>query len=88
MAYTSEERETVCTYDNVSGAWTVYTSVQKHITKLNKIAKPYWEEKEGDRVTAAKWKLNGNQVRFAMERQISDEQRAAMAERARQRFGN
>ncbi|MED5015955.1 hypothetical protein P9847_01405 [Paenibacillus chibensis] len=87
MTYTSEERETICRYDHVDNNWDVYSCVQKHMTKLNKIAKPYWEEKEGDRVTAAKWKLNGSQVRFAMERQISDEQRAAMAERARERFG-
>lgn len=86
--YTNEERETICRYDYIDDNWDVYTCVQKHMTKLYKIAQPYWEEKaEGsDRVTAAKWKLNGNQVRFAVERQYTDEQRAAMAERARQRF--
>ena len=86
--YTNEERETICRYDSIDDNWDVYTCVQRHMTKLYKIAQPYWEEKTdgSDRVTAAKWKLNGNQVRFAVERQYTDEQRAAMAERARERF--
>ncbi|PQP89678.1 hypothetical protein [Paenibacillus sp. AR247] len=88
MKYTNEERETVCVYDHIDNSWYVYTCVPKHLTKLNKIAMPYWEEKDGDRVTAAKWKLNEKQVRFAMERKISEEQRAAMSERARKRFGS
>ncbi|MHA2852863.1 hypothetical protein ACXZ7E_02665 [Paenibacillus lautus] len=87
-AYTNEERETICRFDQIDNNWDIYTCVQKHMTRLYKIAQPYWEERvEGsDRVTAARWKLNGNQVRFAVERQYTDEQRAAMAERARERF--
>ncbi|MEK5641930.1 hypothetical protein BK138_08560 [Paenibacillus rhizosphaerae] len=90
MKYTNEERETVCVYDHVDNKWDVYTCVQKHLTKLNKIATPYWEEKDGEsgRVTAGRWKLNSSQVRFAVERQFTDEQRAAMSERARKRFGS
>lgn len=87
MRYTSEERETVCTYDNVTDLWTVYTCVQKHITKLMKIAEPVWIEKEDDRISAARWELSGSQVLFAMKRRYSKEKREKMAELARERFG-
>ncbi|MGO4346325.1 hypothetical protein AB4Z45_12630 [Paenibacillus sp. MCAF9] len=83
MAYSNEEQETVCVYDKIDNVWDVYTCVQKHITKLSKIAMPYWEEKEGDRVVAAKWKMKGNQVRFATEiiTKMSDERREASRQR-------
>lgn len=64
--YTKEEKETVCVYDFINNTWDIYSCVPRHITKLRKIAEPYWEEKGGNRVIAAKWKLNGNQVRFAI----------------------
>lgn len=37
MSYSSEERETVCVYDKIDDRWDVYSCVQKHMTKLNKI---------------------------------------------------
>lgn len=66
MVYSSEEKETSCLYDYINEQWNVYSSVPVHIRKLIKIAKPYWEEREGKRIIAAKWSLNSNQVRFAM----------------------
>jgi hypothetical protein len=66
MAYLSEEKETTCVYDYIKEQWRVYSCVPIHIRKLFKIAEPYWEEKVGKRVIAAKWMLNGNQVRFAI----------------------
>lgn len=65
MNYPNEEKETTCVFDYLDNKWEVYSCVPKHIRKLSKIAEPYWTEKDGDRVTAAKWKLNSNQVRFA-----------------------
>jgi hypothetical protein len=67
MQYSNEEKETTCVYDYIDNEWNIYSCVPRHMTKLRKIAAPYWEEKDGDRVTAAKWKLKGNQVRFALE---------------------
>lgn len=67
MGYSAEEKETTCLYDYLADEWTVYTCVPRHMTKLRKIAEPIWEEKDGDRVTAAKWRLKGNQVRFSVE---------------------
>ncbi|WP_019913195.1 hypothetical protein [Paenibacillus sp. HW567] len=79
MQYSAEERETTCVYDYIAGTWTVYTCVPTHMTKLRKIAQPIWEEKDGDRVTAAKWLLKSNQVRFAQEMvsKMTDEQKQA-----------
>lgn len=86
MAYSIEEQETVCVYDRVDNVWIVYSCYLRHINKLNKIVAPYWEEKEGDRVIAGKWKLTGSQVRFAMETKLTDEQREAKREQARRSF--
>jgi hypothetical protein len=69
MAYTRDEMETTCNYDHVTKLWTVYTCVPTHITKLLKIADPYWKEegdgKHGPRIIAGKWHLKKSQVRFA-----------------------
>ncbi|MGO4548056.1 hypothetical protein AB4Z29_24985 [Paenibacillus sp. 2TAB23] len=83
MAYVNEEQESVAVFDKISNCWDVYSCVQKQVTKLYKIATPYWEEKADGRVIAAKWKLNGNQVRFAMESvaKMSEEQKEASRQR-------
>lgn len=70
MAYTNDEKETSCTYDYMTKEWNVYTCVPTHLTKLGKIAEPYWKEEELDthgkpRIIAGKWKLGKSQVRFA-----------------------
>ncbi|MGF9821428.1 hypothetical protein [Brevibacillus agri] len=86
MRYTSEEKETVCVFDYIDGIWDVYSCVPRHMTKLRKIAEPYWEEKHGNRVTAARWKLKGNQVRFAAEivSKMTPEQREASRARMKE----
>jgi hypothetical protein len=57
------------------------------MSRLRKIAEPYWEEKKDGRVTAAKWRLKGNQVRFAVEyvSKMSPEQREAARLRMKRR---
>jgi hypothetical protein len=66
MAYSREEMETTCVYDYQENSWIVYSCVQKHITKLLRIAgEPYWSEKDGERLIAGNWKLVGTNVRFA-----------------------
>lgn len=86
MQYSYEERETTCVYDFIENEWIVYSCVPRHMTKLRKIAAPFWEEKDGDRVIAAKWKLKGNQVRFAAEivSKMTLEQREAASVRLQQ----
>ena len=36
IGYSREEQETVCLYDKENGKWSVYSNVQKHISKLIK----------------------------------------------------
>lgn len=86
MNYPNEEKETTCVFDYTDNKWEVYSCVPRHITRLSKIAEPYWTEKDGDRVTAAKWKLKGTQVRFAMEKEkrvLTEEQKEVLRERVR-----
>jgi len=83
MQHSNEEKETSAVYDYQADAWNVYSCVPRHMSKLMKIASPYWEEKDGNRVTAAKWRLKGKQVRFAMETVLSEEERELRRQRAR-----
>lgn len=70
MAYSNVEQETTCVFDNITKEWNVYSCVRKHMTRLCKIADPYWKEEEPDtygnpRMIAGKWRLKTSQVRFA-----------------------
>jgi hypothetical protein len=79
MIHPNDEKETSCVFDYITNEWEVYSCVPRHMTKLNKLAVPFWTEKEGERVTAAKWKLKGNQVRFSLSivSKMTDEQKEA-----------
>ena len=67
MRYSGGEMETTCIYDYLNDSWLIYSNVTRHMSKLRKIADPFWEERDDGRITAAKWSLNGNQVRFTKE---------------------
>lgn len=88
--YTAEEKETICLFDFISNTWEVYSCVPRHMTRIRKIADPFWEEKTDGKVTAAKWKLSSSQVRFATERvtKMSDEQKEARSLRMQQYHQN
>jgi thiamine pyrophosphokinase len=89
--YTNEEKESTCVYDYIDDEWNIYSCVPKHITKLRKTAGvPYWvEETMNDngetRIVAAKWKVKGNQVRFAspITSRVTEAQRVAATENMR-----
>lgn len=86
MGYSSEEKETLCSFDYITGCWTINSTVPRHITKLLKIAEPTWVEREGERVIAGRWVLHSNQVRFAQEivSKMTPEQKEAAKERLQQ----
>lgn len=87
MPYSAEEKETTCVYDYIDNNWIVYSCVPKHIRKCTKtFGDPYWVETENGQVVAAKWRVNGNQIRFATETKLTDEQREAKREQARRSF--
>jgi hypothetical protein len=81
MAYADQEKETTCVYDYATKEWNIYTCVPTHMTKLSKIAEPYWKEEEmnskgSPRMIAGKWRLQKSQVRFAkiIERLAEDDE--------------
>ena len=83
---TKEERETILTYNEADGFWTIYSGVQSHIRKFDKLNYEvtnvdYYE----DGTVAGKfYKVPKNAIGFKSpnrKRNLTDEQRTAMAER-------
>ena len=88
MGYCSEEMETTLVYDKVEKSWRAYSNVPTHLTKF---AKQGWAldktVEEDGRVIAAYYHAPANGISIrnpnAAKRQMTDEQRAAAAERLR-----
>ena len=83
---TKEERETILRYNEADGYWEVYTAVQAHIRKCDSLDYEltdvdYYE----DGTVAGKfYKVSKNAIGFKApnrKRNLTDEQRTAMAER-------
>ncbi|WLR44525.1 hypothetical protein LC087_19350 (plasmid) [Bacillus carboniphilus] len=86
MAYSRKEQETVLVYETETDQWTVYSTVPKHIRKLEKITDiTITEYDERNNPAAAKGTLTAKQVSMKKERVMSEEQRQAAAERMRNR---
>jgi len=84
--FTKEERETILTYNEADGYWEIYTGVQSHIRKFDKLNYEvtnvdYYE----DGTVAGKfYKVPKKAISFrdpSKKRNLTDEQRLAMAER-------
>ncbi len=54
MAYSREEQETTMVFDNSTGQWSVYSTVPKHIRKLNNLCELKTLEEEDGRPIAVK----------------------------------
>lgn len=85
---TKDERETILTYNEADGYWEIYTGVQSHIRKFDKLNYDvtnvdYYE----DGTVAGKfYKVPKNAISFrdpSKKRNISEEQKAMLAERMR-----
>lgn len=83
MGYSSEERETVLVYSDETKEWTVYSTVGKHIRKIEGLCDLTILESEDGRPIAVQGKLSEKQVSMKKERIISDEQRESMSKRAK-----
>ena len=81
MGYSREEQETTMVFCNETKLWSVYTTVPKHIRKLTKITDVLTLETEEGRPLAIKCTLTEKQVSMKAERNMSEEQREAAAER-------
>lgn len=82
MSYSAEERETVIVADDGTKKWKVYTLQSTVITKLRKAGE---EAVKIDEDGAHHFELDWHQISFRKKekRQVSDEQRARMSERAK-----
>lgn len=82
MAYPRTEQETVLVYEAETNSWSAYSTVPKHIRKLQSIADvEVIEIDEHGNPAAAKATLNAKQVSMKKERVLSEEQRKKMSER-------
>lgn len=85
---TKEERETILTYNEADGFWTIYSGVQSHIRKFDKrnyevTEVDYYPDGE---IAGKFYKVPKNAISFKdpnKKRNISEEQKAMLAERMR-----
>lgn len=83
---TKEERETACIYNEADGYWMIYTGVQSHIRKFDKLNYPitnidYYPDGE---VAGKFYQVPKNAISFKSpkKKNISEEQKQALRERA------
>lgn len=84
---TKEERETACVYNEADGYWTIYSAVQSHIRKFDKLNYPvtdidYYPDGE---IAGKFYQVPKNAISFkdpTKKRNISEEQKQALRERA------
>lgn len=83
MRYTMAEQETVLVYNRESDVWMAYSNVPNHIRRLASIVdiQPVETGEDGE-IVAVRAELTEKQIRFAAPRQLTDEQRQALRERA------
>ena len=81
MGYSKEEQETNLNFDYSTGLWTAYSTVPKHIRKLQKIAQVEVLESENGRPVAVRTTLSEKQVSMKMIRVLSEEAKAKAKER-------
>ena len=84
---TKDERETILVYNEADGYWTIYSAVQPHIRKFDKLNYPitdidYYPDGE---VAGKFYQVPKNAISFkdpTKKRNISEEQKQALRERA------
>ena len=83
---TKDERETILSYNEADGYWTIYSAVQSHIRKFDKLNYPitnvdYYPDGE---VSGKFYQVPKNAISFkdpTKKRNISEEQKQALRER-------
>lgn len=89
FTFTREEQETNITYLYEEQIWIGYTNIQPQITKLLKLKDIDYEidsVNEKGVITSIKFKLDGKQISYTNKREkreLSEEQKAEMRERAK-----
>ncbi|MCR8938728.1 hypothetical protein O0555_15450 [Brevibacillus laterosporus] len=85
MPYPRSEQETVLTYEYETRQWLAYSCVPAHIRKLTAIGRnvTILDRDESGDPSAIRAELSTKQVRMVAERVMTEEQRAAAADRVR-----
>lgn len=84
MAYPRYEQETVLIYEAETNEWSAYSTVPKHIRKLQTLTDvTVLEIDEHGNPSTAKAVLTDKQVSMKKERVLSEQHREKMAERMR-----
>ncbi|QDX93574.1 hypothetical protein EEL30_15490 [Brevibacillus laterosporus] len=85
MPYPRSEQETVLTYEYETRKWIAYSCVPTHIRKLTEIGRnvTVLDRDESGDPSAIRAELSPKQVRMVAERVMTEEQRAAAADRLR-----
>ena len=85
---TKEERETACVYNEADGYWTIYSAIQFHIRKFDKLNYPitdidYYPDGE---VAGKFYQVPKNAISFKSpkKREYSEEQKQEMIQRLKQ----
>ena len=85
---TKEERETACVYNEADGYWTIYSAVQSHIRKFDKLNYPitdidYYPDGE---VAGKFYQVPKNAISFKSpkKREYSEERKQEMIQRLKQ----
>lgn len=83
-----DERETAVTYNEADGFWEIYTAVQKHIRKFDKLGYECTrvEHYEDGEIMAKFYKVPQHAISFRSpeKKQYTDEQRKEMGQRLRE----
>jgi hypothetical protein len=84
MAYSKAEQETVLVYEAETNTWAAYSTVPKHIRKLQAITDvTITEVDDKGNPAAAKAVLTEKQVSMKKERVLTEEQREELSKRMR-----
>lgn len=94
--YPKEERETVCVYEEETDSWRLYTCVRRHITRFQKIiGEEVFDriERDGEgRIIAVEIAgVDPSQVSFrnkSKTKDMSEERRKELSDRAKRNFGH
>ncbi|MFP7447098.1 hypothetical protein SFC50_25725 [Bacillus infantis] len=73
MAYAKTEQETVLVFDNDKNLWKAYSTIPKHIRKLQSLGDMQIIEEEDGRPICVQGELTEKQVSMKKERVISEE---------------
>ncbi|TCI26654.1 hypothetical protein EVJ32_04585 [Exiguobacterium sp. SH5S4] len=83
MAYPKDEQETVIVYEAETGLWSFYSTHPPHIRKYKELLVDATMTEDQYGINSIRGRIEDANVRISKKRVMSEEQRAALAERMR-----